>query len=168
MADVVWDVEAVADHHLDIVITELLEPGARRIGQCAEALDGQNLGCKAGQDGGLVARTSPDLQHAVTLLQRQLFGHVGHHEGLADGLPAGDGQRTVTIGVGTIGLGDKGLARHVLHGAQHALVADAPPPQRELKHHLFRGAVLGSHLGLVRAICRTAGRAMWCNDAPRI
>ena len=29
------------------------------------------------------------------------------------------------------------LARHLVHGAQHRLVADAAPAQRELKPHAF-------------------------------
>ncbi len=66
---------------------------------------------KPRQDGGLVAGAGADLQHAVLLLQLQLLGHVGDHEGLADGLPAGDAERAVAIGVGAIGRLDENLAR---------------------------------------------------------
>src|SRR5260221_11439824 len=72
----------------------------------------------------------------------QLLGHVGDHKGLADGLPAGDAKRAVAIGVPPIGHRDERLARHLFHGAQHGLIADAPPPQAELEHHLF-GRFLG-------------------------
>jgi hypothetical protein len=73
----------------------------------------------------------------VALLQLKLLGHVGHHEGLADGLPAGDAERAVAIGVSAIAGRHEDLPRHLLHGAQHRLVADPPPPQGELKHHFF-------------------------------
>jgi hypothetical protein len=70
-------------------------------------------------------------------LQLQLLGHVGHHEGLADGLAAGDAERAVAVGILAIGLIHERLARHLFHGAQHGLIADPAPPQAELKHHLF-------------------------------
>ena len=38
----------------------------------------------------------------MVLLQLQLFGHVGDHEGLTDGLSAGNTQRAVAVGVGPI------------------------------------------------------------------
>src|ERR1700739_2041377 len=68
---------------------------------------------------GLVPRAGADLQHPVLLLQLQLLGHVGHHEGLADGLPAGDAERAVAIGLIEIGRLDESLARGFLHGAAH-------------------------------------------------
>ena len=44
------------------------------------------------------------------------------------------------------------VARHLLHGPQHGLIADAPTPQRELKHHLFRRVLIGGHRCLRRLI----------------
>ena len=132
------DVEAIPQHHLDIVAAELLEPCAGAVGEGPVALDGQHLPAQPRQDRGLIAGAGADLQHAVLLLQLQLLGHVGHHEGLADGLPAGDAERAVAVGVGAVGRLHEGLARNLLHGPQHGLVADPAPPQVELKHHLFR------------------------------
>ena len=67
----------------------------------------------------------------------QLLGHVADHVRLADGLAAGDRQRLIGIGaVGEFG-SDEIFARHLVHRAQHRLVADAAPAQRELKPHAF-------------------------------
>ncbi len=89
------------------------------------------------QHRGLIAGAGTDLEHLVVLPQLQLLGHVGHHEGLADGLPAGDAERTVAIGVTAVASRHENLPRHLFHGAQYRLVADPPPPQGELKHHLL-------------------------------
>ena len=146
------DVEAVPQHHLDIVAAELLQPRPGAVGQRPVALDGQDLPAKPRQDGGLVTGAGADLEHAVMLLQLQLLGHVGHHERLADGLPAGDAERAVAVGVGAVGRLDEHLARDLLHGAQHRLIADPAPPQVELKHHLFRRILAAWHGNLVKAL----------------
>src|SRR5690349_19348962 len=67
----------------------------------------------------------------------QLLCHVGDHERLADGLPAINAQGTVAVCVGAISRLDEGLARDLLHGAKHRLIADPATPKRKLKHHLF-------------------------------
>jgi hypothetical protein len=107
------------------------------------------MAAKPRQDGRLVTRTGADLEHPMMLLQLQLLGHVGHHEGLADGLAAGDAEGAVAVGVGAIGRLHEDVARNRLHGAQHRLIADPAPPQVELKHHLFRWILSGRHLDLV-------------------
>ena len=136
-ADAGREVEAVPEHHLDIGAAEPLQPQPGGVRQRPEPLDRQDLAGKPRQDRGLVAGAGADLEHPVLLLQMQLLGHVGDHEGLADGLPAGDAERAVAVGIGAIGRLDESLARNLLHGAQHRLVADPAPPQGELKHHLF-------------------------------
>ena len=80
----------------------------------------------------------------------QLLGHVADHIGLADGLAASDRQRLIGIGaVGEFG-GDEIFARHFVHGAQHRLVADAAPAQRQLKPHAFDvGGLACGHGALV-------------------
>ena len=67
----------------------------------------------------------------------KLLGHVGDDVGLADGLPARDRQRVV--GVGAFGelRRHEVFARHLVHSAQHRLVADPAPAQRKLKLHAF-------------------------------
>src|SRR5205814_9229578 len=52
----------------------------------------------------------------------------------ADGLPAGDPKRAVPIRISPIGRVHEKLARNLLHGAQHRLIADPASPQGELKH----------------------------------
>src|SRR6185436_8235784 len=54
---------------------------------------------------------------------------------LADGLAAGD--RHGAIGIGRVGIArlDEMLARHLVHRAQHRLIADAAPPQRQHEFH---------------------------------
>ncbi len=139
------DVEAVAQHHLDIVALDLLEPRPGAVGQGPVAFDRQDVTGQPRQDGRLVAGAGADFEHAVMLLQIQLLGHVGHDKGLADGLPAGDAERAVTVGIATIGGLDEDFARDFFHDAQHRLVADPPPPQVELEHHLFRRMWRGRH-----------------------
>ena len=80
-------------------IAELLEPGPGAVGQRPVALDGQHVPAQPRQDRGLVAGAGADLEHLVVLLQLQLLGHVGDHEGLADGLAAGDAERAVAVGM---------------------------------------------------------------------
>ena len=43
---------------------------------------------------------------------------------------------------------DEDIARHLLHGPQYRLVADAAQSQGELKQHLIRRARAGRHVGL--------------------
>src|SRR4051812_9192078 len=74
-------------------------------------------------------------------LEPELVGHIGDHEGLTDGLSAGNAQRRIAKGVAAVARLDKDLTVYLVHGAQYRLVADAAPPKIELKHHLFGGAV---------------------------
>jgi len=71
----------------------------------------------------------------MPFLRPELLGHKGDDVRLADGLTAGD--RQGVIGVSTVDeFGrDKVLARHVVHSAQHRLVADTAATQRQLKPH---------------------------------
>ena len=48
------NVEAVPQHHLDIVAAELLQPRPGAVGQGPVSLDRHDLAGTAGQDGGLV------------------------------------------------------------------------------------------------------------------
>ena len=67
----------------------------------------------------------------------ELLGHIGDDIRLADRLSAGDRQRVVGVGAVDELRIDEVLARHLVHGAQHRLIADAAPAQRELKLHPF-------------------------------
>ncbi len=131
--------------------TELRKPRPGGIGERTVALDRQHLPAEPRQDGGLIAGAGADLEDAVPLLQLQLFGHVGHHEGLADGLSAGDAERAVAVGIVAIGRLDEDLARHLFHGAQHRLIADPASPQAKLKHHLFGRIWYSGHGNLLNA-----------------
>ena len=102
------------------------------------------------QDRGLVAGAGADLEHPVILSKLQLLGHVGDHERLADGLPAGNPESAVAVGVGAIGRFHEDFARHLFHGAQHRLLADPPPPQGELEFHLFGRFRTCGHVVLVK------------------
>src|SRR5438552_2554970 len=86
----------------------------------------------------------------MVFLQLRLFGHVSHHKRLADGLPAGDPKRAVPIRISPIGRVHEKLARNLLHGAQHRLIADPASPQGELKHHLFLRILSSGHVHLAR------------------
>ncbi len=61
------DVEAVAQHDLDVIAAQLLQPGAGAIGEHAKPLDGHDLAAQTRQDRGLVAGPGPDLQHPVVV-----------------------------------------------------------------------------------------------------
>jgi hypothetical protein len=65
----------------------------------------------------------------------ELFGHIGHDEGLTDRLPTLDRQRLIGVGALDEAGSDKIFPRHFFHGAQHGLIADAAPAQRKLKLH---------------------------------
>src|SRR5258705_9824339 len=141
-------VEAVTELPSDIVAASLAKPRPGGVGERPVTLDGQDLPAEPRQDGGLVSRAGADLQHAVLLLQLQLFGHVSDHKRLADGLPAGDTERAVTVSIGPIGRLDEHFARNLLHGAKHRLIADPAASQGELKHHLFRRFPSSRHVSL--------------------
>ena len=132
------DVEAVPEHHFDIAASQLLEPRPGLIGQGPVTLDRQHLAAQPRQDCRLVTGAGADLEHAMMFLQLQLLCHVGHHEGLADGLPAGDAERAVAVGIGAVGRLHEDIARDLFHHAKYRLIADPASPQVELKHHLFR------------------------------
>ncbi len=139
------NVEAIAQHHLDIVASKPFQARPGAVGQRAITLDRQHLPAKPRQDRGLIAGPSADLEHAMPGPYLQLFGHVGHHERLADGLPAGDAERAVAPGIGAVRRLHEHVARNFFHGAQHGLIADPAPPQVELKHHLFRWLLSRGH-----------------------
>src|SRR5260370_28235136 len=82
------------------------------------------------------------------LLRLKLLGYVSNNEGLADGLPAGDAERAVGIGIGAIGRRHENFARNLFHGAKHRLIADPAAAQGELKHHLFRRILGLGHVNL--------------------
>ena len=127
--------KSIARQDGDIGVSQRLETLARRIRQRPVALDAHDFAREPRQDGGLVARAGANFQDAVLRLDLELFGHVADNIGLADGLSASDRQGLVSIGtVGELG-SDEVLARHLVHGAQYRLVADAAPAQRELKLH---------------------------------
>jgi hypothetical protein len=79
----------------------------------------------------------------------KLFGHIGHDEWLADGLPTFDRQRLIGVGAFDKAGGDKVLPRHFLHGTEHGLIADPAPPQRKLEFHVL-DVVSGWLYGQVR------------------
>src|SRR3954453_13721354 len=108
---------------------------------------------KPRQYGGLVACTGTAFEYAVMLSQLQLLRHVGDYERLADGLPAINAERTIPVGVTAIGRLDERLARDLLHGAQHRLIADTAPPQGKLKHHLFRRILNRGHVDPSKSCC---------------
>jgi hypothetical protein len=157
IAGIGGDVKTIPQLHLDISTVELRKPSPGTVGERPVTLDGHDMTGKSRQNGGLVAGAGTDLEHAVVLLELQLFRHIGHHEGLADGLPTGDSQRAVAVGIVAIGRLDEHLARNLLHGAKHPLIADAAPPQAELKHHLLRWILRCGHFGPVKSI---AGRRL--------
>ena len=68
--------------------------------------------------------------------QTKLFGHVGHHIGLADGLPAGNRQRLVGVGDFRKVCVDEMFARHLIHSPQYRLLGNATPTQREQEFHV--------------------------------
>ena len=121
--------------HVDVLIAERREPGARRIGERAVALDAHHLAREPRQHRGLIARAGADFEHAVLRPHAELLGHVGDHVGLADGLAAGDRQRPVGIGVVREAVVDEVLARHLVERAQHRHVVDAAPAQLEQELH---------------------------------
>ena len=55
----------------------------------------------------------------------QLLCHIGNDIGLADRLPAFDGQRMILIGLLAERSGDEFFAGHTLYGRKHPLVANA-------------------------------------------
>ena len=121
----------------DIGISERLEPFTRGIGERPVALDAHHFAHQAGENCGLIARACADLENAVLRFDVELFGHISDDIRLADRLPASDRQRPV--GIGAVGefSRDEVLARHLVHGAQHRLVADAALAQPKLKLHAF-------------------------------
>ena len=74
--------------------------------------------------------------------QGQLLGHIGDDVRLADGLPTVDRQRLVGIGALDEFRLDELPARHLVHGAQHRLVADAAAAQRQQEFHMVFGLLV--------------------------
>jgi len=76
-------------HHLGIVASELFSAGPALSARSGNAHMVRTVPQSRDRICGLITRTGADLERPVMLLQLQLFGHISHHEGLADGLPAG-------------------------------------------------------------------------------
>src|SRR4030081_1205261 len=145
--------KTVAQAHLDIAVAQRREPGARAVRQGPIALDADDLASESREHRGLIARAGADLEHAMPPLHAQLFGHIGHEIGLADGLAAGDRQRLIGIGAVGEGIVDEMLARHLVHGAQHRRIGDPALAQRKQELHaadvVVAGQLLGHDLGLL-------------------
>jgi hypothetical protein len=116
---------AVARAHLDIVITELAQTGAREIGQGGMALDREDAAGQLTQHGGGVPRPGANLEHAINRTDVGGLGHARHNVRLRHGLAFLDRQRRILVGELLHGVGQEGFARHLLHRRQHSAIGDA-------------------------------------------
>jgi hypothetical protein len=119
---------------LDIVIAQALQPSRRGLGEILVPLDGVDPAGDPAHHGGGVAGAGPHLQH---LVPRPKIGRIEHQAddvGLGDGLACLDRKRGVVIGELPEALGHEALARHVAHGLEHPVVADAASGDLALHH----------------------------------
>ena len=90
---------AVADAQFDGVVAKPLQASSGDLHEFSVPLDCVHARGDAAHDGGGVTRARADLEHAIATLEFGRFDHGGHHEGLRDGLPRFNRQRTIFVGV---------------------------------------------------------------------
>ena len=84
-------------------------------------------------------------------LELELLGHVGNDIGLADGLPAGDRQRLVCVGLVAEVARYEMLPRYLVHGPQQSRIRNPPLAKEKQEMHTTNTIVTGRllrHAGL--------------------
>ena len=151
----------VASTHLDIAVAEPGETAHGRFGKARVTLDCIDLVRDPTQDGGGVARASPDLQDPVA---RPGLGSLDHQRDdicLRDRLPFGNREGAVLVGEFRETRRDEFFARHLAHRLQHARVAHAAAGDLTSHHPLtVRGKMveLNGRLGHGDVCVPIAGR----------
>ena len=125
---------AVADVHLDAVVTRRDECRPRGLGKRRQTLDRVHLGRQLGEHRSLVPGPRTDVEHSLAPTQRQHLADAGDHVRLGDRLAAGNRQGGVGVRAAALLLGDEELTRDTLHGRQHALVPDVAAPKLVVRH----------------------------------
>ena len=100
------------------------------------------------EQGCLVSGAGAYFQNAVSRIDFRRLQHSGDHVGLRSGLLLGNRYGMVGIGFRPIARRDKLVARHSVHGGQHALIMDAALAKLLLHH--------GEPLGKERLLRKTA------------
>ncbi len=111
---------------------------ARERDQRRLALERGDVSAQPGKDRRLVAGSGADLEDPVAWRDLEAFGHLGHHQRLADRLATFDRKCSVGVCVATAGIGDEGLARDRTHRGEDALIRDAALAQLGLDHRRAR------------------------------
>src|SRR6056297_2628062 len=125
---------------MDIGVTGVVKRRRGFGGQCSVPFDGKNLASDLGQNGGGIARPGADLEHLFTALETQPLDHVGHDEGLRDGLVRVDGQRAVGISLAFQAVRHETLARHASHRIQNQRITY--PARADLAFDHLRAKIL--------------------------
>lgn len=100
---------------MDVMESQLLEPRLGQAQQRTMAFNGIEATAELGENGGLIAGTSADLQHFHTLVHLQSLSHLANHQGLAYSLTATDGERSIGIGLLLVKTFHEQFTRHPLH-----------------------------------------------------
>jgi hypothetical protein len=125
---------AIARAHEDILVAEAIETIACRRCERGMTLDDMDPRCDPAEDRRRIAGTAADFEHPIAGPHIGRFEHQGDDIGLGDGLLLAYGQRTVLIGEFLQALIHEDFARHLPHGFQYVLVADATPGDLRLDH----------------------------------
>jgi hypothetical protein len=125
------------------------------------ALDREHLGDDSADDRRRVAGARPHIEHSVAGPGLDRFGHQRHHVWLRDGLPGGDRQRRVGIGVLDQMLVDEDMARHLAHRVEDGWIGDAAPADLPLDHELAQRSLvllLSDRIRLVHVVSPSSRR----------
>ena len=123
---------------------KVFEAAACGVGEFRNALDRIDPAARThelGEDCGLVAGAGADLQHTHAGPKLQFLGHDSDHEGLRDGLPRGDRQRLILIGVSGLFTRNKKMARDGAHRLKDRMHHDAAAAELMFHHCIAAGGV---------------------------
>ena len=155
---------AVADVHLNSVITGLQEPLSGQLGELRDPLDRVHLRRELGENGGLVPGAGADVEHALAAGQLQRLADARDHVRLGDRLAPVDRKGGVFVRATPLALANELLAWDGRHCAEHAFVDDVAPAQLRLDHGAAPAGLLvlrrhARERGCRRAVSRRSARA---------
>lgn len=139
---------AIAAMHVNIAISETLEPRGSRGSKLRTRFDCENRVCQLRKDGSLITATRSDFQDTLVARELQRRRHRGNDIRLGDGLTLADRQWSVFVGTIPKFTGYELFPPDGSHRRKHARINDSAAPQ-----------LLFDHFGALRGkLVRVGGR----------
>src|SRR5262245_43390858 len=103
---------AVSESRRDVAIAKPLQPLRGGVRERRYDLNRVDFTHQTREDGGLIARSSADLEHGIVRPDLHEIGHQSDDEWLRDGLAVTDRQRTICISLASFSIGHELMTWH--------------------------------------------------------